>query len=108
MKLLLVKSLHTLIWAAYVWLIGYVLVAGISGPVTPLTWGAIALILIEGIVLLIHRWSCPLTSVAARYTQERADNFDIFLPLWLARHNKAIFTPIAVAGILLVALRALR
>jgi hypothetical protein len=108
MKLFLVKSLHTLIWVAYVWLIGYILVAGITGPVTPLTWGAIALILIEGIVLLINHWSCPLTSVAARYTQEREDNFDIFLPLWLARHNKAIFTPIAVVGILLVAFRALR
>jgi hypothetical protein len=108
MKLFLVKALHTLIWGAYVWLIGYVLVSGIAGPVTPLVWGAAALILIEGIVLLVNHGSCPLTSVAARYTEERADNFDIFLPLWLARHNKEIFTPLAVAGILLAAFRALR
>jgi hypothetical protein len=32
-----------------------------------------------------------LTAVAARYTSNRADNFDIFLPVWLARYNKAIF-----------------
>ena len=32
-----------------------------------------------------------MTDLASRYTEERADNFDIYLPLWLARHNKLIF-----------------
>ena len=29
--------------------------------------------------------------MAARFTEERHDNFDIYLPLWLARHNMPIF-----------------
>jgi hypothetical protein len=107
-KLILVKTLHTLIWASYVWIIGYVLAAGITGRITPMGWGAVALLLLEGIVLLVNRWRCPLTHLAARYTAERAENFDIFLPLWLARHNKTIFTPPAVAGILLAAYHAVR
>jgi len=37
--------------------------------------------------------------VAARYTDERQDNFDICLPLGLARHNKVIFGELYVAGI---------
>ena len=40
----------------------------------------------------------PLTAWAARYTTDRRDNFDIYLPLWLARHNKSIFGALYVAG----------
>ena len=42
-------------------------------------------------VLLANRMRCPLTGVAARYTDDRSANFDIYLPVWLARHNKLIF-----------------
>lgn len=107
-KLFLVKTAHTLIWSFYVWIIGYVLFAGATGPITPLVWVAVGLIFLEGIILMANGGSCPLTPLAARYTDERGDNFDIFLPSWLARYNKWIFTPIALAGILLVVYRALR
>jgi hypothetical protein len=40
--------------------------------------------------------------LAGRYTDERADDFDIYLPLWLARHNKTIFGVLLVAGELIV------
>jgi hypothetical protein len=43
---------------------------------------------------------CPLTDVAARYTTARQDNFDIFLPLWLARWNKVVFGSLYAIGIL--------
>jgi hypothetical protein len=38
-----------------------------------------------------RRQRLALTNVAARYTNDRRDNFDIVLPLWLARYNKIIF-----------------
>jgi hypothetical protein len=34
-----------------------------------------------------------------RYTSDRRDNFDIYLPEWLARHNQRIFGTLYVAGI---------
>lgn len=37
--------------------------------------------------------------VAARYTGDRNDNFDIYLPLWLARYNKPIFGTLFVVGV---------
>jgi hypothetical protein len=40
--------------------------------------------------------------MAARYTDDRADNFDIYLPLWLARYNKHIFGFLFVVGELVV------
>jgi len=37
--------------------------------------------------------------LAARFTEERHDNFDIYLPLWLAKHNKLIFGVLFCLGI---------
>ncbi len=54
------------------------------------------LILVECGVLALNRGRCPLTNWAGRFTDERGDNFDIFLPEWLARHNKAIFSTLFV------------
>ena len=61
---------------------------------------AICLVSLEVLVLAANGWRCPLTPVAARYTDERRDNFDIYLPMWLARHNKTIFGALYVGGIL--------
>jgi hypothetical protein len=58
--------------------------------------------MVECAVLALNRGHCPLTDLAARYTEERTDNFDIYLPLWLARRNKAIFGTLFVAGALFV------
>ena len=49
-------------------------------------------------MLALNRGRCPLTDVAGRYTEERADNFDIYLPRWLARYNKLIFGTLFVIG----------
>jgi hypothetical protein len=53
----------------------------------------------EVVVLWLNQWSCPLTAVAARYTDDRRANFDIYLPEWLARYNKQIFGPMYVVGV---------
>ena len=58
----------------------------------------VAVILIECAVLAVNGGKCPLTSIAAQYTEDRADNFDIFLPLWLARYNKEIFGVLFLCG----------
>lgn len=61
-------------------------------------WWLSALILGECLILALNRGRCPLTDVAARYTDDRVDNFDIYLPLWLARYNKHIFGLLFAAG----------
>lgn len=101
----LVKLLHTLIWAFFVTAIGYVLYCGVANKLTIYTWVAIGLVLLEGLILLIFKGKCPLTIVARHYSASDKDNFDIFLPNWLARYNKLIFTSIFVLGLLIVAYR---
>jgi len=48
---------------------------------------------------------CPLTPIAAGYTDDRRDNFDIYLPEWLARYNRLVFGLLYLAGILFTAVR---
>ena len=56
------------------------------------------IVAVEVVILLINGMHCPLTPVAARYTEDRRPNFDIYLPLFVARYNKEIFGTLYVAG----------
>lgn len=57
----------------------------------PLAAALSGAVFIECVILSFNHCRCPLTNVAQRYSDERTDNFDIYLPRWLARYNKAIF-----------------
>lgn len=103
--LLLVKLLHTLVWAFFAALILYVLQAGLRGRIGPSVYLAIGLILLEVMVLLVCAWRCPLTLLAARWSEDTQVGFDIFLPRWLARHNKTLFGFLFGVGTVLVAVR---
>jgi hypothetical protein len=100
-KLRQIKLLHTVVWAIMAASILALPWTGWSGQ---FRWavGLTLLILGECLVLGLNRGRCPLTDVAARYTNDRADNFDIYLPLWLARYNKQIFGVLFVVGELIV------
>lgn len=106
-KLLTIKLIHTLVWAFFVAVIFYVVYSGVSNTINTYTWIGIALIIGEGLVLLLFRMSCPLTVVARNYSNSQKDNFDIFLPEWLAKYNKLIFTSIFILGLILVLYRTL-
>jgi hypothetical protein len=92
-----VKLLHTAIWLFFA---GCIVAIPIAGARRQFLWAAVltGLVLVECAVLAVNRCRCPLTSLAGRYTEERADNFDIYLPLWLARRNKTIFGTLFIVG----------
>jgi hypothetical protein len=102
-----VKLLHTFVWAFFA-------ISILSIPV--LAWwqeywyasALIAVVLVEVLVLLVNGLRCPLTGVAARFTEDRRDNFDIYLPVWLARHNKLILGTLYVVGTAFTAARWIR
>jgi hypothetical protein len=98
----LVKLVHTVVWAVFAAAILLIPVAAFL-EAWRITVGLVALVLLECVVLAANRMRCPLTSVAARYTDDRRDNFDIYLPLWLATYNKHIFGTLFVLGLLFAA-----
>jgi hypothetical protein len=95
--LTLIKTLHTVVWALFAGSIVALPIAAmrkrfrLAGILT-------ALVLFECAVLAVNGGRCPLSDIASRYTADRRDNFDIYLPLWLARYNKEIFGTWFVAG----------
>ena len=105
-RLRVIRVLHTAVWAVFAGCIVAIPVLawqGRSGVAAVLA----ALVLGEVVVLWLNRWSCPLTAVAARYTDDRSANFDIYLPEWLARYNRQIFGPLYVVGVAYAVLRYL-
>jgi hypothetical protein len=99
-----VKLAHTIAWAL---LAGCILAIPLAASRAEFGTAAvlIAVVSLECLVLAANGMRCPLTDVAARYTDARHDNFDIYLPLWLARHNKAIFGFLFAAGLLFTLVR---
>ncbi|GAA4459605.1 hypothetical protein GCM10023093_00860 [Nemorincola caseinilytica] len=101
-KLRAIKTVHTVVWGAFVAMIAYVMYSGITGKVSACSWLAAGAVVGEGVVLLIFGGSCPLTKMARRYSNSPMDNFDIYLPNWLAKYNKQIFTSLFCIGLLLM------
>jgi hypothetical protein len=104
-KLLIIKTAHTAIWCVLVAAILYVLYAGMFNNVNTLTWICIGSVFIEGIVLFIYKGKCPFTVAGHKYAENPRVGFDIFLPEWLAKYNKLIFTSIFIIGLILVVWR---
>lgn len=100
-KLTLVKSIHTAIWVFFNLVLIYLYYAVLTDQVGFLFWIGIGLFGLEMLVLLLYRWHCPLTFVARRYSDSPMDNFDIYLPLWLARHNKSIYSALLLSLLVL-------
>lgn len=98
-SLRLIKLLHTAVWLGFVLCIMAIPVLGHLGRFREAAW-LVAAVSAEILVLAFNRLRCPLTAWAARYTADRRDNFDIYLPEWLARHNKTIFGVLFVLGAL--------
>jgi hypothetical protein len=106
-KLLILKLMHTLIWIFYNVVIFYLLYAVITDRIDKWVWICIGLVVLEGLVLLVFKKICPITVVARKYSDSTRDNFDIFLPNWLARYNKEIYTTIFLISILILLYRLL-
>jgi hypothetical protein len=101
-----IKLAHTVAWAFFA---GCILLVPVFGWLERYSAAGVLslIVMLEVLVLAANGWSCPLTAVAASYTDDRRDNFDIYLPLWLARHNKVVFGTLFVAGLAFVLLRVL-
>ena len=102
-KLTTIKIIHTIIWLFFNVVLFYMAYAVIVNKIDKWVWIGIGRIVLEGIVLLIFKKMCPLTIIARKYSDSAKDNFDIYLPNWLAKYNKLIYTGffiLIVAGVL--------
>lgn len=106
-KLLLIKIIHTIIWLFYNLVIFYLLYAVIINKIDHWVWICTGLVVLEGLVLLTFKMFCPLTVIARKFSNSSKNNFDIFLPNWLAKYNKIIYTSIFGIAIVILLVRLL-
>ena len=101
-KLVLVKSFHTLVWLFFNGVLIYLFIAVIRDRLDIWFWLGVAAILLECVVLVMNNWVCPLTPITRKYSDSTRENFDIYLPNWLAKYNIRIYSLVAIALIVLV------
>jgi hypothetical protein len=93
-----IKAAHTMLWALF---------AGCILVIPLVSWrgghraaaSIAAIVAVEVVGRALNQGRCPLTSVASRYTDDRRANFDIYLPDWLAKHNKLVFGTLYFADV---------
>jgi hypothetical protein len=94
-----VKLLHTVIWAFFVGCILTIPIYGYAGDFF-ISGILIGIVMLEVFILAINKFRCPLSDIAARYTDDRKENFDIYIPIWLAKRNKQLFGGLFLVGLL--------
>ena len=102
-RLVIIKTIHTAIWVFYNVVIFYLLFAVIANRIDKWVWICVGLVFVEIIILILFRRMCPVTLIARKYSDSPKDNFDIYLPNWLAKNNQLIYSVIvAVSFIILI------
>ncbi len=79
-----IKTVHTIIFFVLSACVLHTLYSGLAGRLTRWTWIAVALVIVESVVLASCRMRCPLTVLAERLGATRGAVTDIFLPRWFA------------------------
>lgn len=106
-KLVFIKLVHTAIWVFFNVVIFYMLYAVLINRIDKWIWIGLSLVLLEGLILVVCKNICPITLVARKYSSSTRDNFDIYLPEWLARYNKQIYSSIVVVIVIILLWRVL-
>jgi hypothetical protein len=101
-KLLIIRILHTLVWVFFNAVLAYLFYAVIINKIDKCIWIGLGLFVLEAIILVLFKMICPLTIMARKYSDSDKENFDIFLPEWLAKHNKTIYT--GLLGVVIIIL----
>lgn len=106
-SIVFIKSVHTVIFVFMTGALAVLLYEVIVDKITILTWIAVALFLIEGIVLIVNGWKCPLTNYTERLGSTHGQVTDIFLPKWFADRVFQIYGVLWAVALLLLVIRML-
>ena len=106
-SIVFIKFVHTLAFVLLTIANMIVLVSAVSGRTNTLTWVAFATVLVEGLLLMLNRWRCPLRTYAERIGAVSGQVTDIFLPKWFADRIFLICGSLLALSCLLFVIRIL-
>jgi len=99
-----IKLIHTAILIFMSACIVYILYCGITKTYNWILVAAIGVVLMEGIVLIIYRWKCPLTELAKKYGDEKGRVTDMFFPQWFVPHVFQSCAVLFIIGLVILAI----
>jgi hypothetical protein len=100
-----IRLTHTFVFWVLSACVAYALFSGVTNRITTWTWVAVALLMVESVVLSVSRWTCPLTLLAERLGAERGSVADIFLPKWCADRIFPVCGTTFVVALILILFR---
>jgi len=100
--LIIIKAIHTAIWVFYKVVIFYLLYAVTANKIDKWVWICVSLVFLEIIILMLFKRMCPVTLIARKYSDSSKDNFDIYLPEWLSKNNKLIYSIIFLIAVIIL------
>lgn len=103
--LMLIRTVHTLIYLVMAVATFVLVYAGITGASGAWLWTALVLLGIEVVVYVGNGMRCPLTALAVRYGAETGYVFDTFLPERATRYTFNFFGSVMAVGLVLLILR---
>ncbi len=98
------KAAHTIVWAFYACAICAIWAFAAVGNLLGAAW-AIAIFPVEVAILVLNRGRRPLGGIVEHDTEDRAANFDIYRPAWLAGRTRTSFRSLIGGGVSLAATR---
>ncbi|MFC1640982.1 hypothetical protein ACFL2D_02960 [Patescibacteria group bacterium] len=99
--ILFVRVMHGVIVGMYCGCIMLIYYSGVTQKLTYYAMIAAGLLLLEGLVLMINRGTCPLTIVHRQFGDDKGF-FDIFVPKQYIHYVTPAFAAVALVGILLL------
>lgn len=106
-KIIIIKSIHTIIYFVMVAAIFYILYAGITKTYNSWLYVSLSLLVIETIVYFGNGKVCPFTNLAQKYGDKKGYVGDIFMPKSIADKTFNIFGTLFLVGILLLMINLL-
>ena len=103
----LIRSVHTLIFLVMGGLLLGFLFEVITDRITPLTWIAVVVLLLEGVVLMLNGWRCPLGTYAEQVGAIKTSESDMLLPRWFTALIFPVCSTLLAVALVLLAFRLL-
>jgi hypothetical protein len=102
-KIFAIKLIHSIIFIFMTACLAYILYCAIARRYDWTLLIALAVIAIEGLVLLLNHGHCPFTGLARKYGDPNGSVTDIFFPMWCARHTFKVSTAIVIIELIWLA-----
>lgn len=106
-KLLVVKLVHATLFILMSGCVVYTLYSGIARNYHWTLFLAIGVIVVDGMVLMLNKWQCPLTSLAKKLGDDTGRVTDIFFPAWFVPHVLRSYSALFTVAVLVLAIRYL-